>query len=114
MLALVGVYGIIAFSVAQRGREMAIRLSLGARRSGILRLVLAEGLHLALAGVAIGLIAALALVRLLRTLLFGISPTDPLTFVAVALAILAVTVLAVAGPAIRAVRTDPAVALRAE
>jgi ABC-type antimicrobial peptide transport system permease subunit len=100
--------------VLKRTREIGIRMALGAQRSDILRLVLRQGIRAALAGVAIGIIAALALTRLLSTLLYGVKPGDWLTFLSVALLLLAVATAACSIPARRAMRVEPIVALRYE
>jgi putative ABC transport system permease protein len=114
VLACVGIYGLIAYSVTQRTQELGIRIALGAQRRDVLRLVLAQGTRLTLLGVAIGVLAALALSRLLATLLFAVSATDPLTFAGVA-ALLAIAALAACLiPARRATYVDPIVALRYE
>ncbi len=112
LLALMGIYGVIAYSVAQRTREMGIRRALGAQQSDILRLVVAQGFGLALAGVAVGLGGAYGLTRLMESLLFHVSATDPATFVGVALLFLFVAVAASYIPARRATRIDPMAALR--
>ncbi|HMC61157.1 MAG TPA: FtsX-like permease family protein, partial [Candidatus Solibacter sp.] len=112
LLAIVGIYGAIACSVAERTQEMGIRIALGAERADILRLVLRQGLLLALSGIAIGLAASLALTRLLGSLLYRVSVTDPVTFAAGAVLFAAVAMLASYLPARRATRVDPMVALR--
>ncbi len=112
MLALVGVYGVVSYSVAQRGREIGIRLALGADGRLVLRSVVGEGLRLAIAGCAIGVVAALGTSRLLRSQLFGVSATDPLTIVAAVATMVAVAVAASLAPAWRASTLSPAVVLR--
>jgi len=112
LLAVVGIYGVIAWSVAERTQEMGIRIALGAERADILRLVLRQGLLLALSGIAIGLGASLALTRLLGSLLYRVSVTDPVTFVTGAVLFTGVAMLASYLPARRATRVDPMVALR--
>jgi len=114
LLATLGTYGVIAHSVARRTQEIGIRMALGARPIDVLRLVLGQGARLALLGAALGVASALALTRLMASLLFGISPTDPATFVLTALLLPAVAVLASFVPARRATRVDPMIALRAE
>jgi predicted permease len=113
-LAAVGIYGIVAFSVTRRTREIGIRMALGAGRTDVLRLILGEGARLALAGVAIGIGASLAITRLLSSLLFGVKATDPITFVGVAALLSMVALLASYIPARRAIRLDPNIALRYE
>jgi putative ABC transport system permease protein len=113
-LAAIGIYGVVAFSVARRTQEIGVRMALGAQRSNVLRLVLAEGARLALLGVTIGIAASLAITRLISGLLFGVSATDPLAFVSLA-ALLSLAALAASYvPARRAMRVDPMVALRYE
>ncbi len=114
VLALVGVYGVMSYLVSQQSREIAIRIALGAESKMIFRLVVGDGLKLALAGVAVGVVAALALTRFMHGLLYGISTTDPFTFAAVALALTLVAVAACVVPARRAMRVDPMAALRCE
>jgi putative ABC transport system permease protein len=114
LMAAVGLYGVLAFTVAQRRREIGIRMALGARRADVLRLILRQGMALAVAGAVIGLIGALALARLLGSLLFEIKPNDPLTFAVVPLVLTATALLACWLPARRASQADPVVALRSE
>ena len=113
-LAAVGVYGVVAFSVARRTQEIGIRIAIGADRSDVLRLVLGEGARMAVLGLVIGIGASLAITRLMSTLLFGVSATDPLTFAAVAVLLSLVALAASYIPARRAVRVDPMTALRYE
>ena len=114
LLAAVGIYGVLSYNVTQRTHEIGIRLTLGARRGDVFRLVLGEGMRLAAAGVALGLAGALALTRLLRGLLFSLSPADPLTFLGVTLALGFVALAACSVPAFRAIRMDPMTAMRYE
>jgi predicted permease len=114
LMAGMGIYGVITYVVAQRTRELGIRLSLGARRRDILQLVLRQGLKLTLVGVAIGLALSLALSRFISTQLFGVSAYDPLTFTAITLLLLGVALIASYRPARRATRVDPLVALKYE
>jgi len=114
LLATVGIYGVLAYSVTQRTREIGIRLALGARPGDALLLVVRQGLLLALAGVAAGLAGSLAVARFLSALLFGVTPTDPLTYAAVSALLLGVALAACCVPARRAARVEPIVALRYE
>ena len=114
LLAAMGVYGVIGYSVAQRSREIGIRMALGAERLDILKLIVGQGLTLVVIGTAVGLLLSLALTRVLTTMLFGISATDPLTFAGVVLLMIAVGLLACYLPARRATKVDPLVALRYE
>ena len=114
LLALTGIYGVMALNVANRRNEFGIRLALGAQATNVLRLILGQGLRLAIVGVAAGLLAALGLTRLLQGLLFGISPSDPLTFALTASLLVGVALLACWIPARRATKVDPLEALRSE
>lgn len=114
VFACVGIYGVISYLVGQRTREIGVRIALGAQRGDVLRLVLGQGARMALLGVAIGIAAALVLTRLMSRLLFGVSPTDPLTFTWVAIVLMAVALAACYIPARRAMSVDPIDALRHE
>jgi predicted permease len=114
LLAAVGLYGVLAFTVARRGREIAVRMAVGADRRGIRRLVLRDGLRLSLLGVAIGVVAAAAGSRALTTFLFGVTPVDGPTYAAVAALMVGVAALASWIPAVRATRVDPQRALAGE
>jgi predicted permease len=113
-LGIIGIYGVMSYSVSQRQREIGIRLALGAKGGDVLQMVLRQGTRLALMGVAIGIVAALALTRLMTNLLFGVTPHDPVTFTAVAALLILVASLACYIPARRATLVDPIVALRYE
>jgi putative ABC transport system permease protein len=114
LLAALGIYGVMAYSVAQRYREIGIRMALGAQSSQVLRMVVSSGLKLAVMGVGIGVIGALAVTQALKTALYQVSTSDPITFGAVSLLLLCVAALASWAPARRAARVDPMVPLRAE
>jgi putative ABC transport system permease protein len=114
VLAAIGVYGLIAYAVAQRTREIGIRVSLGARPAQVVHEILAQGLRLCLAGTTLGLVGAFFLARFLRSLLFGISASDGPTILVVVVTMTAVVVAATYLPAMRASRIDPMLALRQE
>jgi putative ABC transport system permease protein len=112
-LALLGVYGVMSYSVAQRTREIGIRIAIGAQQSDVSRMVICRGLSLTAAGIGVGIVASLGLTRLIESQLFGVRPSDPLTLTLVFVLMSAVAVAAAWLPARRAARVDPVVALRA-
>jgi putative ABC transport system permease protein len=114
LLASIGLYGVISYLVSRRTREFGVRLALGAKRADLLWLILGQGMKMALGGVALGLLAALGVTRLMTGLLYGVSATDPATFAGIALLLVAVALAACFVPAWRATKVDPLVALRAE
>ncbi|CAN5884549.1 hypothetical protein BH24ACI5_BH24ACI5_23500 [soil metagenome] len=114
LLSAIGIYGVVAYSVAQRTHEIGVRMALGAEHGDVLRLVLSEGIATAAGGVAVGLAGAAAVTGVMTSLLFGITARDPLAFGAGALVLLVVAVLASYIPALRATRVEPVAALRAE
>ena len=114
VLAAVGLYGVMSYSVSWRTQEIGIRMALGAKRTDVLRMVVRQGMTMTLIGLALGLIGVVALSRVMAGMLYGVSPTDPLTFTGVSIVLLVVALLACLIPARRATRVDPIVALRSE
>ena len=114
LLAAIGIYGVVSYSVSQRTHELGVRLALGAQAGDVLRMILGQGLKLALIGIAIGLGTALALTRWMEALLFGVRPADPLTFTVIAVVLMLVAMLACWIPGLRAAKVDPMVTLRYE
>jgi ABC-type antimicrobial peptide transport system permease subunit len=114
LLAMVGLYGVLSYMVAQRRHEIGIRMALGAQTRDVIGLVVRQGMTLTMIGMAIGLIAAFGLTRLIEDLLFGVSATDPVTFFAIALLFATAALLACYLPARQATKVDPMVAIRSE
>jgi len=114
VLAMVGIYGVLAFGVSRRRHEIGIRMALGALPRQILALIVWQGMRLVLIGTVLGILASIALTRLMSTLLYGVEPTDPLTFACVAILLAGAALAACYAPARRAMRLDPMTALRYE
>jgi putative ABC transport system permease protein len=114
LLAMVGLYGVIAYGVTQRTREIGVRTALGASSSAVARLIVGDGLRLVGAGLAVGLAAAAATSRVITSLLYGMSPLDPVTYLGISGVVVVIALIATYAPARRAMRIDPMEALRAE
>jgi putative ABC transport system permease protein len=113
-LSAVGIYSVIAYSVSQRTHEIGVRTALGAQRRDVLKMILMQGLKLTLIGIVIGLLAAFGVTRVIRSLLYGVSATDPATFITMSLLLIVIALLACLLPAYKAIKVNPVVALRYE
>jgi ABC-type antimicrobial peptide transport system permease subunit len=114
LLASIGIYGVLSYMVGQRTKEIGVRMALGAQKLDVLRLIMKDGVEMTLTGIILGVIGAFGLTRLMSSMLFGVKPTDPLTFTVVAVLLCAVAMLACYVPARRAMKVDPTEALRHE
>jgi ABC-type antimicrobial peptide transport system permease subunit len=114
LLAGVGLYAVMAYAVSQRTHEIGIRMTMGARARDVMRLVTGQGMKLTIAGLTLGIAGAFALTRVMEPLLYGVTPTDPLTFILISMSLVSVALLACWIPARRATRVDPMIALRCE
>lgn len=114
LLAVIGVYGVLSYAVSQRTQEMGVRVALGAGRGDVLRLIVGQGVRLAAIGIGVGLVGSFAVTRVVRTLLFNVTPTDPVSFIGVSLFLVFIAALASYIPARRATAVDPLIALRAQ